>query len=221
MEHIVLALAVAALAANLLVHLDRQVIVADVDEYWLHGTTRYYQLMIFALSENSATQELLHRKHPELRVLWHAGLVEIVAHVIVADVDEYWLHDHTRYLQPLRTEAVKWILPPRIIRERSAAMGLDYFISPRVGFYFVLPDLNWTDLDASGGHCAARLRGSWEPLMARRQLLITFASKGYRLACCTMDPGGPLSQRNSWLLLRASARSHTPAFNFKSCSPLG
>ena len=151
------------------------VIVADVDEYWLHG-------MIFALSENSATQELLHRKHPELRVLWHAGLVEIVAHVIVADVNEYWLHDHTRYLQPLRTEAVKWVLPPRIIRERSAAMGLDYFISPRVGFYFVLPDLNWTDLDASGGHCVARLRGSWEPLMARRQLLITFASKGYRLA---------------------------------------
>ena len=45
-EHIVLALAVAAFAANLLVHLDRQVIVADVDEYWLHGTTRYYQLMI-------------------------------------------------------------------------------------------------------------------------------------------------------------------------------
>ena len=37
------------------------------------------QLMIFALSENSATQELLHRRHPELRVLWHAGLVEIVA----------------------------------------------------------------------------------------------------------------------------------------------
>ena len=138
-EHIVLALAVAALAANLLVHLDRQVIVADVDEYWLHGTTRYYQLMIFALSENSATQELLHRRHPELRVLWHAGLVEIVAHVIVADVDEYWLHDHTRYLQSLRTEAVKWILPPRIIRERSAAMGLDYFISPRVGFYFGSP----------------------------------------------------------------------------------
>ena len=64
MEHIVLALAVAALAANLLVHLDRQVIVADVDEYWLHGITRYYQLMIFVLSENSAAQELLHRKHP-------------------------------------------------------------------------------------------------------------------------------------------------------------
>ena len=53
--------------------------------------------------------------------------------VIVADVDEYWLHDHTRYLLPLRTEAVKWILPPRIIRERSAAMGLDYFISPACG----------------------------------------------------------------------------------------
>ena len=68
-------------------------IVADVDDYWLHGTTRYYQLMIFALIENSATQELLHRRHPELRVLWHAGLVEVVAHVIVADVDEYWLHD--------------------------------------------------------------------------------------------------------------------------------
>ena len=77
------------------------------------------------------TQELLHRRHPELRVLWHAGLVEIVAQagrrtnippnrvcklvianllvhlhrqVIVADVDEYWLHDHTRYLQSLRTE---------------------------------------------------------------------------------------------------------------------
>ena len=135
-EHIVLDLAVAALASNLLVHMDRQVIVADVDEYWLHGITRYYQLMIFALSENSAAQELLHRRHPELRVLWHAGLVEIVAHVIVADVDEYWLHDHTRYFQPLRTEAVKWILPPRIIRERSAAMGLDFFISPRVGFFF-------------------------------------------------------------------------------------
>ena len=40
-EHIVLALAVAAHAADLLVHLDRQVIVADEDEYWLHGTTRY------------------------------------------------------------------------------------------------------------------------------------------------------------------------------------
>merc|ERR1712136_260107 len=87
--------------------------------------------MIFALSENSATQELLHRRHPEVRVLWHAGLVEIVAQagrrtnippnrvrrlvianllvhldrqVIVADVDEYWLHDPTRYLQSLRTE---------------------------------------------------------------------------------------------------------------------
>ena len=97
--------------------------------------------MIFALSESSATQELLHRRHPALRVLWHAGLVEIVAQVIVAGVDEYWLHGHTRYLQSLRTEAVKWILPPRIIRERSAAMGLDYFISPRVGFYFGSPDL--------------------------------------------------------------------------------
>ena len=64
------------------------VIVADVDEYWLHGDT------------------------PESRVLWHAGLVEIVAHVVVADLDEYWLHDHTRYLQSLCTEAVKWILPP-------------------------------------------------------------------------------------------------------------
>ena len=89
------------------------------------------QLMIFALSENSATQDLLHRRHPELRVLWHAGLVEIVAQagrranippnrvcklvianllvhldrqVIVADVDEYWLHDPTRYLPSLRTE---------------------------------------------------------------------------------------------------------------------
>ena len=138
-EHIVLALAVAALAANLLVHLDRQVIVADVHEYWLHDTTHYNQLMILALSENNATQELLHRRHPELRVLWLAGLVEFVAQVIVADVDEYWLHDHTRYLQLLRTEAVKWILPPRIIRERSAAMGLEYFISPRVGFYFGSP----------------------------------------------------------------------------------
>ena len=47
-----------------------------------------------------------------MRVLWHAGLVEIVAQMIVADVDEYWLHSHTRYLQSLRTEAVKWILPP-------------------------------------------------------------------------------------------------------------
>ena len=112
------------------------VIVADVDDYWLHGITRYYQLMIFALIENNATQELLHRRHPELMVLWHAGLVEIVAHVIVADVDEYWLHDHTRYLQSLCTEAVKWFLPPGIIRERSAAMGLDYFISPRVGFFW-------------------------------------------------------------------------------------
>ena len=161
---------------------------------------------------------------PKLRVLWHAGLVEIVAHVIVADVDEYWLHDHTRYLQPLRTEAVEWILPPSIIRERSPAMGLDYFFSPRVGFYLVLPDLNWTDLDESGGHCAAEQRGSWEafvnPLMARTQLF-TFAPKGYRLACCTMDPRGPLSQRSSWLPLRASARVHTPAFNFKSCSSLG
>ena len=76
-------------------------------------------------------------------------------------------------------------------------MGFDYFISPRVGFYLVLPDLSWTDLDASGGHCAAEQRGSWEafvnPLMARTQLLITFAPKGYRLACCTMDPRGPLS----------------------------
>ena len=79
-EHIVLALAVAALTANLMVHLDRQVIVDDVDEYWLHGTTRYYQLMTFALSENSATQELLHRRHPESRVVWRVGLVEIVAH---------------------------------------------------------------------------------------------------------------------------------------------
>ena len=95
--------------------------------------------MNFAFSENSATQELLHRRHPELRVLWHAGLVEIVAHVIVADVDEYWLHDHTRYLQSWRTKVVKWILPPRIIRERSAAMGIDYFISPRVGFYIGSP----------------------------------------------------------------------------------
>ena len=101
------------------------VIVADVDDYWLHGITRYYQLMIFALIENSATQELLHRRHPELMVLWHAGLVEIVAYVIVADVDEYWLHDHTRYLQS-----------SGIIRERSATMGLDYFISPRVGFFW-------------------------------------------------------------------------------------
>ena len=75
---------------------------------WNPGAVVYNLLMIFALSENSATQELLHRRHPELRVLWHAGLVEIVAHVIVADVDEYWLHDHTRYLQSLRTEAVKW-----------------------------------------------------------------------------------------------------------------
>ena len=115
------------------------VIVANFDDYWLHGTTRYYLLMIFALIENSATQELLHRRHPELMVLWHAGLVEIVAYVIVADVDEYWLHDHTRYLQSLCTEAVKWFLPPGIIRERSAAMGLDYFISPRVGFYFGSP----------------------------------------------------------------------------------
>ena len=72
-------------------------------------------------------------------MLWHAGLVEIVAHVVVTDVDEYWLHDHTRYLQSLCTEAVKWILPPRIIRERNAAMGHDYFISPRVGFYFGSP----------------------------------------------------------------------------------
>ena len=63
------------------------VIVADVDDYWLHGTTRYYLLMIFAFSEDSATQVLLHRRHPESRVLWHAGLVEIVEHVIVADVD--------------------------------------------------------------------------------------------------------------------------------------
>ena len=63
------------------------VIVADVDDYWLHGTTRYYLHMIFAFSENGATQVLLHRRQPELRVLWHAGLVEIVAHVIVADVD--------------------------------------------------------------------------------------------------------------------------------------
>ena len=86
---------------------------------------------MFAFSENSATQELLHRRHPALRVLWLAGLVEIVAQVIVADVDEYWLHDHTRYLQSLRTEAVKWILLPRIIRD-----GLDCFILPRVGFYF-------------------------------------------------------------------------------------
>ena len=69
------------------------------------------------------------------------GLVEIVAQVIVADVDEYWLHGHTRYLQSSRTEAVKRILPPRIIRERSAAMGLDYFILSRAGFYFGFPDL--------------------------------------------------------------------------------
>ena len=53
------------------------------------------------------------RRHPELRVLWHAGLVEIMAHVIVADVDEYWLHDHTRYLQSLRTEAAKWFFAAR------------------------------------------------------------------------------------------------------------
>jgi hypothetical protein len=36
------------------------------------------QLMIFALSSTKKTQELLHRRHPELRVLWHAGLVEVV-----------------------------------------------------------------------------------------------------------------------------------------------
>ena len=59
-----------------------------------------------------------------------------MAHVIVADVDEYWLHDHTRYLQSLRTEAAKWFLPPGIIRERSAEMGLDYFISLRAGFFW-------------------------------------------------------------------------------------
>ena len=28
--------------------------------------------------------------------------------------------------------------------------------------FLVLADLNWTDLDASGGHCAAKQRGSWE-----------------------------------------------------------
>ena len=49
---------------------------------------------------------------------------------------EHVCSTHIRCLQSLRTEAVKWSLPPRIIRERSAAMGLDYFISPRVGFYF-------------------------------------------------------------------------------------
>ena len=79
---------------------------------------------MFAFSENSATQELLHRRHPALRVLWLAGLVEIVAQVIVADVDEYLLHDHTRYLQSLRTEAVKWILSPRIIRDGSRLLHL-------------------------------------------------------------------------------------------------
>ena len=46
----------------------------------------------------------------------------------------------------------------------------------------VLPDLNWTDLDASGGHCAARQRGSWvafvNPLMARRQLCDHVRAKG-------------------------------------------
>ena len=73
------------------------VIVADVDDYWLHGTTRYYLLMIFAFSENSATQVLLHRRHPELRVLCHAGLVEIVAHVIVPDVDVLAARPHSLF----------------------------------------------------------------------------------------------------------------------------
>ena len=33
--------------------------------------------------------------------------------------------------------------------------------------------------------------------------MITFAPKGYRLACYTMGSGGPLSQRSGWLSLQA------------------
>ena len=125
---------------------------------------------------------------------------------------------------------------------RSAAMGLDYFILPRVGFYFgrglvtfmcpfkvdpgteakippvvwhsagfstnyvfetqVLLDLNWTDLDASGGHCAAGQRGSWEafvnPLMARRQLCDHVRAKGIQ-AHMLYSGSGRATVAEEWL----------------------
>ena len=66
-----------------------------------------------------------------------------MAHVFVADVDEYWLHDHIRYLQPLRTEAVEWVFRPSIIRERSAAMGLDLAACGLL-FWFSQISVGWT-----------------------------------------------------------------------------
>lgn len=59
----------------------------------------------------------------------------------------------------------------------SAGFSTDYKFETQV-----LLDLNWTDLDASGGHCAAGQRGSWEafadPPTARRQLCDHVRAKG-------------------------------------------
>ena len=110
------------------------------------------------------------------------GLLEIVAHVFVADVDECWLHDHTRYLQSLRTEAVKVVFAARNNSGEECGDGSRLLHLPACGLLLVLPVLNWTNLDASGGHCAARQRGSWEvfvnPLMAWMQLCDHVRAKG-------------------------------------------
>ena len=139
------------------------------------------QLMIFALSENSATQELLHRRHTKLRVLWHAVLVEFVAHVIVADVDEYRLHDTFiicgRAYRIRQTGLVGWNNPGEECGNGSRLLHL-----AACGLLLWLPRSYWTDVDASGGHCAAGQRGSWEAfvnlLMARTQLCDHVRAKG-------------------------------------------
>ena len=46
--------------------------------------------------------------------------------------------------------------------------------------------------------------------------MITFAPKGYRLACCTMGPGGPLSQRSGWLSLQAGWKDGKTAHTVRS-----
>ena len=55
------------------------------------------------------------------------------------------------------------------------------------------------------------------PLMARRQLCDHVSAKGIQARMLYNGSGRAIVSQRA----RASARSHTPAFNFKSCSPLG